>query len=316
MSKVTIIGAGSVGATIGYAMCLKGTASEIVLIDINERKAEGEALDIRQGLPWSPQNKIHAGHYEDAVGSDIVVITSGVPRKPGMSRLDLAQINVDVIKSIAPQITKYAPDAVYIIVSNPVDVMTYVFQKVSGIPENRVIGTGTLLDTARLRTRLSENFNISMKNVHAYVFGEHGDSSFVAWSVSNISGISVQDYSKKVINKTNMTQPEFTLDEIVDHVKSSGSWIIERKGATFYAIAACVTHICGCILAGVDIALTVSTMQHGEYEGVDDVYLSTLALIGRHGVCGKVMMDISEEEREKLRISSDKLKEVIHSVKF
>ncbi len=314
MSKVTIIGAGSVGATSAYAMSLKGTASEIVLVDINERKAEGEALDIRQGLPYSPQNKIHAGTYADAAGSDIVVITSGVARKPGMSRLDLAQVNVNVIKSIAPEITKYAPDAVYIIVSNPVDVLTYVFQKVSGIPENRIIGTGTLLDTARLRTRLSENFNISMKNVHAYVFGEHGDSSFVPWSISNISSIGVKEYSSHVINKTNMQQPEFTFDEIEEHVKKSGGWIIERKGATFYAIAACVAHICACIFSGREIALTVSTAQHGEYEGIDDVCLSTLALIGRHGVCGKVMVPLTDSELVSLKKSADKLREVIDSV--
>ena len=314
MSKVTIIGAGSVGATLAYAMSLKGTASEIVLVDINEKKAEGEALDIRQGLPYSPQNKIHNGSYEDAAGSDIVVITSGVPRKAGMSRLDLAQVNVNVIKSIAPQITKYAPDAVYVIVSNPVDVLTYVFQKVSGIPESRVIGTGTLLDTARLRTKLSENYNISMKNVHAYVFGEHGDTSFVPWSVSNISGISVKEYSKHVVNKTNMRETEFTFEEIEEHVKKSGGWIIERKGATFYAIAACVTQICACVFSGVDTALTVSTMQHGEYEGVDDVCLSTLTLINRTGVCGKVMLPLTDEEQALLKASASKLREVIDSV--
>ena len=316
MSKVTIIGAGSVGATVGYAMSLKGTASEIVLVDINRNKADGEALDIRQGLPYSPQNKIYSGDYADAVDSDVVVITSGVARKPGMSRLDLAQVNVNVIKSIAPQITKYAPNAVYVIVSNPVDVLTYVFQKVSGIPENRVIGTGTLLDTARLRTRLSENFNISMKNVHAYVFGEHGDTSFVPWSISNISSIGVKEYSKHIINKTNMKQPEFTFEEIEEHVKKSGGWIIERKGATFFGIAACVTHIVGCILSGVEIALTLSTAQHGEYEGVKDVCLSTLALLGRNGICGRVMVPLTDGELASLQASAAKLKEVIASVEI
>jgi len=314
MSKVTIIGAGAVGATVAYAMSLKGTASEIVLVDINDKKAAGEALDIRQGLPYSPANKVHSGTYEDAAGSDIVVITSGIPRKPGMSRLDLAQVNVDVIKSIAPQITKYAPDAVYVIVSNPVDVLTYVFQKVSGIPEERVIGTGTLLDTARLRTKLAENYNISMKNVHAYVFGEHGDTAFVPWSVSNISGISVKEYSSRVIYKTNMRDTDFSFDELEEHVRKSGGWIIERKGATFYAIAACVTQICACIFSGVDTALTVSTAQHGEYEGIDDVCLSTLTLINRNGVCGKVMLPLKDEELALLQKSAAKLKEVIASV--
>lgn len=316
MSKVTIIGAGSVGATIAYSMTIKGTASEIVLVDINQNKADGEALDIRQALPYSPQNKIHSGTYEDAKGSDIVVITSGVARKPGMSRLDLAQVNVNVIKSIAPQIVKYAPEAVYIIVSNPVDVLTYVFQKITGIPEERVIGTGTLLDTARLRTKLSEIYNISTKNVHAYVFGEHGDSSFVPWSVSNISSVAVKDYANYIANKTNIASEVPSFDEIEEHVKKSGGWIIERKGATFYAIASCVTHICACIFAGVEIALTLSNAQHGEYEGVDDVCLSTLTLIGRRGVCGKVVLPLNDEEQALLQKSAAKLKEVIASVEF
>ena len=316
MSKVAIIGSGAVGSTVAFAMSIKGTASEIVLIDINEKRAEGDALDIRQGLPYSPQNKIYAGSYADAADSDIVVITSGVPRKPGMSRLDLAQINVDVMKDIAPKITAYAPNAVYIIVSNPVDVLTYVFQKISGLPENRVIGTGTLLDTARLRTKLSENFNIIVKNVHSYVYGEHGDTSFIPWSISNISGLAVSEYRNHIIEKSNMKQPEFTLDEITEHVKKSGGWIIERKGATFYAIAACVTHICSCILSGVEIALTLSTFQHGEYAGVDDVCLSTLALLGRHGICGKVVMPLTEDEVALLQKSANKLKEVLASVKY
>ena len=316
MSKVTIIGTGSVGASICYAMSLKGTASEIVLIDINEKKAEGEALDIRQGMPYSPQNKIYAGTYEDAVGSDVVVITSGIPRKAGMSRLDLAQVNVDIMKSIGPQIVKYAPDAVYIIVSNPVDVLTYVFRKITGLPEERVIGTGTLLDTARLRTSLAFNYNISMKNVHAYVFGEHGDSQFVPWSISNISSIPVKEYSKRIVGKTNVREENVDFDAMAEFVKKSGGWIIERKGATFYGIAACVTHIVGCIFSGVEIALTVSTLQHGEYKGVDDVCLSTLALIGRHGVCGKLAVPLTEEEEAKLRNSAEKLKEVINSVNY
>ena len=313
MSKVTIIGAGSVGATVAYAMSLKGTASEIVLVDINERKAEGEALDIRQGLPYSPQNKIHEGTYEDAVGSDIVVITSGIARKPGMSRLDLAQVNVDVIKSIAPQITKYAPDAVYVIVSNPVDVLTYVFQKVSGLPENKIIGTGTLLDTARLRTRLSENYNISMKNVHAYVFGEHGDSAFIPWSISNISGVSIKEYSKHVIYKTNMRDINFSFDEIEEHVKKSGGWIIERKGATFYAVSVSVCHIIKCLLSRIDTTMTISTMMHGEY-GIDDVCLSTLSLVGHDGIRSKVHVNLNDEEIAKLRHSADTLKNVIRSL--
>ena len=182
--KVTIIGAGSVGSTIAYTMAVNGIATEIVMIDINEAKAMGEALDIRQGVPFCPPVSIYAGSYQDAQGSDVVILTSGIARKPGQSRLDLAQTNVNITKSIIPQIVKYAPDAIYIIVSNPVDILAYVFHKVSGLPESHIIGSGTILDTARLRARIAEYYNINQQNVHAYVFGEHGDSSFVPWSTA------------------------------------------------------------------------------------------------------------------------------------
>ncbi|MGM9636157.1 MAG: L-lactate dehydrogenase, partial [Candidatus Avispirillum sp.] len=193
MNKISIIGTGSVGSTIAYTLAVMGLASEIVMIDINSEKALGEALDIRQGTPFCAPCSVYAGDYRDAEDSDIVILTSGVARKPGQTRLELAQINVNITKSIIPEITKYAPDASYIIVSNPVDILTYTFYKLSGIPENRIIGSGTILDTARLRSRLSEYYNISQSNVHAYVFGEHGDSSFVPWSLANISNVPIKD---------------------------------------------------------------------------------------------------------------------------
>ena len=201
MNKITIIGSGSVGATIAYTLTISGLSSEIVLIDINNEKALGEALDIRQGLPFCNPCTVYAGSYSDAVNSDIVIITSGVARKPGQSRLELAQTNINVAKSIIPEITKYAPEAVYLIVSNPVDILTYVFCKCSGIPENRIIGSGTLLDTARLRTRLSEYYSISQSNVHAYVLGEHGDSSFIPWSLANISNVPIDECHKSFMNR-------------------------------------------------------------------------------------------------------------------
>ena len=198
MNKITIIGSGSVGATIGYTLTVMGMASEIVMIDINNNKALGEALDIRQGTPFCSPCSIYAGSYADSKDSDIVIITSGVARKPGQSRLDLAQTNVNIIKSIIPEITRYAPDAVYLIVSNPVDILTYTFCKCSGLPESRIIGSGTILDTARLRARLAEYYSINQLNVHAYVLGEHGDSSFVPWSLANISNIPVKDYHSSI----------------------------------------------------------------------------------------------------------------------
>ena len=179
LRKVTIIGAGNVGATIAYAMAIEGIANSIVIIDIKKDKAEGEAMDITQGSPFFKGTRVVSGDYKDAVDSDIVIITSGVARKAGQSRLDLAQTNVNILKSIAKEITAYAPDAIYLLISNPVDVLTYVFNKVTSIPENRIIGSGTILDTSRLRSYLGDHFHISRQNVHAFVFGEHGDSSFV-----------------------------------------------------------------------------------------------------------------------------------------
>ena len=186
MKKITIIGAGNVGATIAYTLAVDGVANEIVIIDVKEEKAKGEVMDINQGGLYFEDVNLHAGDYVDAADSDIVIITSGLARKPGQSRLDLAQANVNILCSIAPQITRYAPNAVYLIVSNPVDIMTYVFHKVTNIPESRILGSGTSLDTARLRYRIGKDFGISLQNVHAYVFGEHGDSSFIPWSQAEI----------------------------------------------------------------------------------------------------------------------------------
>ena len=195
--KVTIIGAGSVGSTIAYTLSNDDIASEIVMIDVNKEKVEGEVMDIIQGTCFRDPISIIAGDYEDAKDSDIVIITSGIARKPGQTRLELAQTNVNILKSIAPQIAAVAPNALYVIVSNPVDVMTYVFTKVSGIPENQIIGSGTILDTARLRCGISEHFEVAQKNVHAYIFGEHGDSSFVPWSCARISAVPVIAWKRR-----------------------------------------------------------------------------------------------------------------------
>ena len=314
MNKVSIIRTGSVGSTIAYTLTVMGLVSEIVMIDINSEKALGEALDIRQGTPFCGACSIYAGDYRDAVNSDIVIITSGIARKPGQSRLELAQTNVDITKMIIPEITKYAPNATYIIVSNPVDILTYAFVKLSGLPENRIIGSGTILDTARLRSRLSEYYNINQSNVHAYVFGEHGDSSFIPWSVANISNVPIRD-CQKLISTPGICTPELDFEEIEQYVRKSGGRVIARKGATFYAVSVSVCHICKCLLAGIDTTMTVSTMMHGEY-GVDDVCLSTLNMVGNDGVRGKVNVSLTDGEVALLRNSAEKLKEVIKSLKI
>lgn len=312
MNKITVIGTGSVGATIAYTLATVGIASEIVMIDINKEKAYGEALDIRQGTPFCNPCTINAGEYSDAAGSDIVVITSGLPRKAGQSRLDLAQINVNVIKEITPEITRYAPDATYVIVSNPVDVLTYAFCKYSGLPEERIIGSGTILDTSRLRSRLAEFYSISQQNVHAYVLGEHGDSSFIPWSLANISNIPVQDYNKSILGADH-DYPEFDFAETEEYVRKSGAAVIQRKGATFYAVSMSVAHLCKCLLSGIDTTLTVSTMLHGEY-GIDDVCLSLLNVIGHEGAHSKILLPLTDLELSQLRNSADNLKHVINSI--
>ncbi len=309
MNKISIIGTGSVGSTIAYTLTVMGLASEIVMIDINSEKALGEALDIRQGTPFCSACSIYAGEYSDAQGSDIVILTSGIARKPGQSRLELAQTNVNITKSIIPEITKYAPDATYIIVSNPVDILTYTFYKCSGLPENRIIGSGTILDTSRLRARLAEYYNINQTNVHAYVMGEHGDSSFVPWSIANISNVPIADCSR-VIAGANEISPALNYEEVEQYVRKSGGRVIERKGATFYAVSVSVCHICKCLLHGIDTTMTVSTPMHGEY-GVEDVCLSVLNILGKEGAHSKVLLPLTTEEIIKLQHSAQTLKDVI-----
>jgi len=313
MNKITIIGSGNVGSTIAYTLATAGTASEIVMIDINGEKAIGETVDIRQGTPFCNPCNIYAGDYSDAIGSDIVIITSGVARKAGQSRLDLAQTNVDIIKSVSSKILMYAADATYVIVSNPVDVLTYAFCKYSGLPEERIIGSGTILDTARLRARLSEYYSVNQQNVHAYVLGEHGDSSFIPWSIANISNVPVEDYKKSVLNAPEF--PEFKKSDVEEYVRKSGAHVIQRKGATFYAVSMSVCHICKCLLSGIDTTLTVSTMLHGEY-GIDDVCLSLLNVVGNKGAHSKIMLKLNDKELADLHASAQSLKSVIKSVKL
>lgn len=311
-SKVTIIGAGSVGSTIAYTLSNEDIASEIVLIDINEEKMEGEVLDIVQGTCFRDPISIVAGTYEDAKDSDIVIITSGIARKPGQTRIELAQTNVNILKSITPQIVKAAPDALYIIVSNPVDIMTYVFTKISGLPENQIIGSGTILDSARLRCGLSEHFKVAQKNIHAYVFGEHGDSSFIPWTGAYISGVSVDEYYQ-LAKSLGKDVEELDKDKMLEYVQKSGGKIIAKKGATFYAVSRAVCKLCNILLSASDSITTVSSMMHGEY-GIEDVCFSTLTLVGPNGVQGKVPMRMNKAEIELLKKSADALKAVIAQI--
>ena len=313
-SKITVIGAGSVGSTIAYTLSNGDIASEIVLIDINKEKVAGEVMDIAQGTCFRDPINIVAGEYEDAKDSDIVIITSGIASKPGQTRIELTQTNVNILKSITPEIVKAAPNALYIIVSNPVDIMTYVFTKISGLPENQIIGSGTILDTARLRCGLSEHFKVAQKNIHAYVFGEHGDTSFIPWTGAYISGVSVDEYYELAKNLGKEVDV-LDKDEMLTYVQKSGGKVIANKGATFYAVSAAVCKLCGILLASSDSIATVSSMMHGEY-GIEDVCVSTLTLVGPNGIQGKVPMRMNKEEIAKLQASANALKEVIKQIEL
>ncbi len=314
-NKVTIIGAGSVGATVAYTLVATGSVGEIVLIDVNTAKAEGEALDILQSTPYLHPTKIYSGTYEDAIGSDIVIITSGVGRKPGQSRIDLTQTNVNILKSIAPEIVKYVPDAIYLFVANPVDILTYVFCKITGVPKNRVIGTGTTLDSIRLRTRLSELYSVNQKQVHAYVLGEHGDSSFVAWSTADISGIPLDHYEETITKEGALEITPYDREEVETFMKKSGGKIIAGKGATFYGIASCVAQIVNSIYSSAYTILPVSTVLDGEY-GISDVALSTLCAIGNQGIISTLTPKLSDEELAKMQNSAEVLKGVIAQIEI
>lgn len=307
--KVTIIGAGSVGATTAFALLARNAASEVVLIDINTDKALGEALDIKQATPFIDNCDIYAGSYCDAVDSDVVVITSGIGRKPGQTRLELVQTNVNIVKSIATEITKYAPNAIYIIVANPVDILTYAFLKCTGLPKNQVFGTGTVLDTIRLRTRLAEIYNVNKQQVHANVLGEHGDTSFVAWSTATIAGIPVDEYNASIATPYNLPT-EYSREDVENYVKKSGGKIIARKGCTVYGIGMSTTHIVKTLSGNAETAMTISSLHEGEY-GISDVCLSSLSLVDSTGVRSIITQKLTDDELQKLYASAQALKEVI-----
>lgn len=309
--KVTIIGAGSVGATTAFALLARNEASEVVLIDINTEKALGEALDIKQATPFIDNCDIYAGSYRDAVDSDVVVITSGVGRKPGQTRLELVQTNVEIIQKISTEIVKYAPNAIYILVANPVDVLTYAFLKYTGLPQNQVLGTGTVLDTIRLRTRLAEIYNVNKQQVHANILGEHGDTSFVAWSTATIAGIPVDEYNASIATPYNIPT-EYKREDVENYVRKSGGKIISRKGCTVYGIGMSTTHIIKALSGSAETAMTVSSLHDGEY-GISDVCLSSLSLVDSTGVRSIITQKLTDDELQKLYASAQALKEVIKS---
>ena len=303
--KAAVIGCGFVGSATAFTLMQSRLFSELVLLDVNMEKADGEAKDIAHGIPFAGQMKIYAGTYDDAADAAIIIITAGANQKPGETRLDLVQKNTAIYQSIIPEIVKRDFGGILLIVSNPVDILTYVALKLSGLPENRVLGSGTVLDTARLKYALGEHLGVDSRSVHSFIIGEHGDSEIAAWSSTNVSGIPLNDFCEM----RGHFNHDAAMDAIAEKVKNSAFEIISKKQATYYGIAMSVKRICECIVRNERSILPVSAMMHGEY-GIEDITLSMPAIVGIGGVETHVPIALSEEEAEKLVESAKKLKEV------
>lgn len=307
--KAAIVGCGFVGAASAFALMESGLFSEMVLIDSNRDKAEGEAFDISHGVPFSKPVQITAGEYKNLSDASVIIVTAGAGQKPGETRLDLVKKNVGIFRFIIPEITKYNKDAILLVVANPVDILTYAAVKFSGFPQNRVFGSGTVLDTARLKFLLGEHLQVDSRSVHAFIIGEHGDSEFAVWSSTNISGVPL----KRFCEMRGHFQHDEARHAIEESVKNSAYEIIERKGATYYGIAMSVRKICEAIVRDEKSILPVSSVQNGEFE-ISDVALSLPVIIGKNGVEGAVPISLSGEEQQKLKESAEILRKVINEV--
>lgn len=303
--KVTVVGAGAVGSTFAYALAQSGLADEIAITDMNRNFAEGQALDLVQGLPFLPQVDIHAGDVSDYTDSDIVVITAGAKQQSGETRIDLLKRNVSIITGIAQSVAESGCRGVMLIVSNPVDILTQAALKASGWKRGRVIGSGTVLDTARFRYTLSRECGVDARNIHGYILGEHGDSEFAAWSMTSIAGRRVDEYCKDGVCSSG---PHFDKNKIVEEVRHSAYHIIDYKGSTYYAVGLALTRIAGAILRNEHSILSVSMTLDGEF-GLKDVCLSVPCIVGRGGAERIIEGSLPEDEQSALEASAKRLKE-------
>lgn len=308
--KAVMIGCGFVGSASCFALMISGLFSELVLIDVDRKKAEGEAMDISHGVPFAGAMKIYAGSYEDIRGASVVIITAGANQKPGETRLDLVHKNVAIYKNIIPKIVAQEFDGILLVVSNPVDVLTYAALKLSGYPANRVIGSGTVLDTARLKYEVGEHLGVDGRSVHAFIIGEHGDSELAVWSSATVAGLPIDDFCEL---RGHYNHEEAT-ERIFENVKNSAYEIIEKKQATYYGIAMAVRRICEAIVRNEESILPVSCYMQGEY-GVSDVVLSVPAILGADGVEKIIPVSLDRQEKERFLRSADMLKELVRDIK-
>lgn len=308
--KAAIVGCGFVGSATAFTLMQSGLFSELVLIDSNEPKAEGEAMDISDGIPFADPMQVYSGTYEDAQDASIMILTAGANQKPGESRLDLVQRNAAIFRDIIPQITATRFDGILLVIANPVDILTYIALKLSGYPKTKVIGSGTVLDTARLRYALGEYLDVDSRSVHSFIIGEHGDSEIPVWSSANVSGIPIVDFWKM---RGKGDDPIEGLKKIGQQVRDSAYEIIKRKGATYYGIAMSAKRICEALVRDERAILPVSTLMHGDF-GVDDICLSAPTIVGSEGVITHVPISLSWHERELFGKSANALSEIAASL--
>jgi L-lactate dehydrogenase len=304
--RVAIVGAGNVGSTFAYAVLLNGLAAEIVLIDANRAKAEGEAMDLNHAMPFAHPTRIWAGDYSDCAGAAVTVLAAGVGQKPGQSRLDCIQANARIWREVVPQIAHHNPHGILLVATNPVDVLTYAAWKLSGLPPKRVLGSGTILDTARFRFLLSQYFGVDAQSVHAYIIGEHGDSEVPVWSLANIAGMRLPEYCRA----QGLAYEPQAMQKIFESTRDAAYQIIERKGATYYAVAAGLLRIVRSILRHQNTVLSVSSLIGGYY-GISDVCLSLPTVVDGGGVQRVLHLELDETEAARLRDSADILRKTI-----
>ena len=307
--KAAIIGCGFVGSASAFALMQSGLFSEIVLIDADRKKAEGEALDISHGLPFAKPMQIYAGDYDDIIDASIAIVTAGAGQKPGETRLDHVKKNVSIFGKIIPEFKKRDFNGILLVVANPVDILTYTAVKLSGLPENRVFGSGTVLDTARLKYILGEHLGVDSRSVHAFILGEHGDSEIAAWSSANVSGVPLHDFCEMRGHHNHRK----AMHDIAESVKNSAYEIKKKKKATYYGIAMSVRRICEAIILDQKSVLPVSHIQHGAF-GIDGVSISIPAIVGKNGIEADVPISLNDEEKSALLKSANALKSIINDL--